>query len=479
MASIASDHGILSELPYDIRQKILSCLTLRQRAIASLVSRNWRHMIASLDDHKLVQTNSTKINCGYCYRYYSYCRCSYRVKPVIKLAADNMSFTECYLFVRNSLFYMSTDMLESSLLTVLHLKGYCNMEYIGEIKEMSSLKEIYLDSVCISPDTFSKIINKCPSIVELTLIHCYGLYSISVPHLNQLKKVHVNCGSRYIQTIEIQARNMREFHLFSSLAAPKLDLRACTKLQVLKIDCEYIPFGFPQEISSVFPCLKSLFLRLCKRPKKFKLLSPELENLTLSDMVDLDDAIIVTPNLRSFKLIDMVKLPSSSSIVGSRLKEAEIELKYVYATSKLPGLRTFAENWGEILTFSLTVESKEVIFHSSNHGSNDIRPLCIKHINLDIHFYGASRYKSLVDELFSYFHPQTLLVRVNSDVLKHNFIQVLLDELVKGRKKCGKWYKYCKSNYMRWCYFLKDFKILESTARQGVNQFIRLEFQWC
>lgn len=146
-------------------------------------------------------------------------------------------------------------------------------------------------------------------------------------------------------------------------------------------------------------------------------------------------------------------------------------------------------------------------FDWDNHGSIDIQPLCIKHINLEIHFSRVPRYKSWIDELFSYFHPQTLLVRLSPNALKQNFIQVFCNGITsffnlvffpiftypcfslylfyefvgaigwtESREKCGKWYKCNK--YRRWCYFLKDFKILESTARQGVHQIISLEFQW-
>ncbi|KAG5604305.1 hypothetical protein H5410_025797 [Solanum commersonii] len=45
-------------LPYDISEKILSFLNLKHRATTCLVSRNWHHMIKSLDDHKFVQTNT-------------------------------------------------------------------------------------------------------------------------------------------------------------------------------------------------------------------------------------------------------------------------------------------------------------------------------------------------------------------------------------------------------------------------------------
>lgn len=185
--------------------------------------------------------------------------------------------------------------------------------------------QICFDSARISPTTLANFISKCPLIVELALIECVCLYFISVPHLNQLKKVHVKCGKKYISKIEIKARNLMEFHLFASSKSLQVDLCACTTLQVLKIDSEYIPFRLSPEIFTAFPRLKSLFLRLCRGLNEFRLLSSKLESLTL---VDLDDAIIVAPNLRSLKLIDMEKVPSYSPVVGSSLMEAEIGLKH-------------------------------------------------------------------------------------------------------------------------------------------------------
>jgi len=62
---------------------------------------------------------------------------------------------------------------------------------------------------------------------------------------------------------------------------------------------------------------------------------------------------------------------------------------------------------------------KEVISHFGNLQSK-VEPLRIKNINVEILMSRIPRYESLIDEIFSYFHPQTLLVRVNSDELMYN-----------------------------------------------------------
>lgn len=122
----------------------------------------------------------------------------------------------------------------------------------------------------------SNLICMYPSIDEITLIECYIFSSIVMPHLNKLKTVYVNYGSRYIDKREIKAQTLWEFILFSSSSkALKLDLCTWSKLQVLKIDSKYISLEFPQDISLAFPFLTSLFLYLSKNLQKFRLLSSE------------------------------------------------------------------------------------------------------------------------------------------------------------------------------------------------------------
>ncbi|WMV28609.1 hypothetical protein MTR67_021994 [Solanum verrucosum] len=282
MASIVCD-DILSELPNDIGLKILYCLNMKERATACVVSRNWNDMITSLDDHKFVQTHHDSHKyCRYCYRdKLASCRNCHTLRPIIiKLASDNTSITEFYLLVPITLLYFpfSLEVFESKLLTVLHLK-YCHIDE-NDIKHIFlCLKEMYFDHVAIYSSTLSNFINKCPSIVELTLMSCTYLYSISVPHQNQLKKVHMNCGSTSLKEIEIKTRN-----LLNSSAELEVDLCACTKLQVLNLNCVNIPHRFHYEVSSI----KSLCLPLCKGLNKIKIMSPELESLSLIDVLDMN-----------------------------------------------------------------------------------------------------------------------------------------------------------------------------------------------
>lgn len=135
--------------PNHITEKILSHITLKQRPTASLVSKKWRDMIKLFNT--FVQTHSPKISCGYCFFQFNppvSCGCTdtetYRVLPTIRLAEDNISFKELYLFVPPKFRYCaSPQILDSRLLTTLHIKGNCNMNYIREFNVMPSLKDIY------------------------------------------------------------------------------------------------------------------------------------------------------------------------------------------------------------------------------------------------------------------------------------------------------------------------------------------------
>ncbi|KAG5604308.1 hypothetical protein H5410_025800 [Solanum commersonii] len=147
MASIVCDDRF-SELPYDIGQKILSCLNLKERATSCLVLRNWYHMITSLDYRKFVQTSPSNIsqictNISFNQILLEFCRTCSALRTVIKVAADNTTLTEIYLFVpiSSAFFKFSPAVFDSRLLTVVHLK-LCEING-NAIKEFPCLKEIH------------------------------------------------------------------------------------------------------------------------------------------------------------------------------------------------------------------------------------------------------------------------------------------------------------------------------------------------
>ncbi|TMW87716.1 hypothetical protein EJD97_019584 [Solanum chilense] len=467
---------IFSKLPEDIIEKILSCVTLKQRPTVSLVSKKWWKIIQSFeDDLNLVYNYSAKIACGYCGSSQSdrqeSCLCSdtdlYHVDPFVKLAADKINFKELYLFIPPNFRYCASPrILDSNFLTVLHIKGNCNMNIIRKFNVMPSLKELYFHSVCIFSHTFSNFIPKCPLLVLLTLINCDNLNELAVPHLNCLENLHVNTRKK-ITKIEVKAQNLLEFHLCSP-AVTKLDLSASTKLQLLHIDSAKVPDSFPYDICSPFPSLKSLCLILCRGLKKIKIVSPLLENLTLNNIIDLEEAFIDTPNLQLFNVIYSFKFKAPCPIVGSRQMKVEMGAR---ATNNLLELRTFAENLGENTTLSLetcTSGAKGVTFHPGN-----LEPLRINRITLVIQPSLKPRYESFLAELFGYFHPRILVVRVNPDARKHDFIQVLVSELKSWKKDGTKRYK-C-SEYMFWYSALKNFAILGSVGFARKEREVRCD----
>uniref|UniRef100_M1BDH1 F-box family protein n=1 Tax=Solanum tuberosum TaxID=4113 RepID=M1BDH1_SOLTU len=420
--TLSDSDQIFSKLPEDIIEKILSYVTMKQRPIVSLISKKWQQIIKSFnDDLNLVHKYSAKIACGYCgssqLDRHASCLCSdtdlYHVDPFIKLAADNISFKELYLFIPPTFRYCaSPGILDSKFLTILHIKGNCNMNIIRKFNVMPSLKELYFHSVCIFSHAFSNFIPKCPLLVLLTLINCDNLNELTVPHLNYLEKLHVTTRKK-ITKIEVKAQNLLEFHLCCP-AFTKLDLSASTKLQLLHIDSTNVPDSFPHEICSTFPSLKSLCLILCRGLKKIKIVSPLLESLTLNNIIDLDEAFIATPNLQLFNVIYSFKFQTPCPIVGSRQMEVEMGAR---ATNNLLELRTFAENLGENITLSLETDTT-----------------------------GA----------------KTLVVTVNSDARKHDFLQVLMNELECWNRDGTKRYK--RSEYIFWYSALKRFTVLGSTA---------------
>ena len=180
------------------------------------------------------------------------------------------------------------------------------------------------------------------------MINCDNLVEFTVPHLNYLEKVHVS-SSKKIKKLEVKAQNLLEFHLCCPTFT-KLDLFASTKLQVLHIDSINVPDSFPRDFFSTFPFLKSLCLVLCGGLKKIKIVSPQLECLTLNNTTDLREAFIATPNFQLFNVLYSFNFQTPHPMMGSRQMEIEMD---ACATNKLLELRTFAENLGENTTLSL------------------------------------------------------------------------------------------------------------------------------
>uniref|UniRef100_M1CUQ0 Metalloendoproteinase 1 n=1 Tax=Solanum tuberosum TaxID=4113 RepID=M1CUQ0_SOLTU len=121
----------------------------------------------------------------------------------------------------------------------------------------------------------------------------------------------------------------------------------------------------------------------------------------------------------------------------------------------------------------ISYPTMEEVKSRSKNLCNSIGPLCIKHMTTLL----VPRYESLIDKLFSYFYPRTLLVRVDSDAQSCNFIQVLLNELKGQKTNHSKRYK--SSDYMYWRNALKRFEILESTTttKEGAHR-LSLELHW-
>ena len=186
---------------------------------------------------------------------------------------------------------------------------------------MPSLKELYFHSVCILSRTFTNFIPNRPLLVLLTLINRDNLKESTVPYLNYLEKIQVNTRKK-ITKIVVKAQNF-------------LVNFASTNLQLLHIDCTYVPYSFSHDICSTFPFLKSLCLVLCRGLKKKQDCESSIGVLTLNNIIDLREAFIAIPNLYKFNVIYSIKFKTPRPIMGSR----QIEIEY-----NLLELRTFAEN---------------------------------------------------------------------------------------------------------------------------------------
>lgn len=85
-----------------------------------------------------------------------------------------------------------------------------------------------------------------------------------------------------------------------------------------------------------------------------------MESLSLIDMLDSDYAFTVNPNLRWLKIFDSFIFQNSCGLVGSKLMEVEIGLKYVRVTNRFLKMLSMESDITESEVFTLS--NSRVIF---------------------------------------------------------------------------------------------------------------------
>lgn len=155
--------------------------------------------------------------------------------------------------------------------------------------------------------------------------------NLALSSLVMLKKLELqdrsNIGDRF-DRIEFQELKLQSLRYSADNMVFDINSKFRKTLEVLCIKGSFMTDRLLKRIVSKCVCLKSLELS-CSKLKRFKISSPRLKKLSLYDLSEhLDNGVLDTPNLRSFRYDGDKVVPLLFSLDMSSVQDATLNMFY-------------------------------------------------------------------------------------------------------------------------------------------------------
>ncbi|KAL1099089.1 hypothetical protein V6Z11_D05G140600 [Gossypium hirsutum] len=145
------------------------------------------------------------------------------------------------------------------------------------------------------------LIRACPLLEDFRLIYATGLKVFKVSNLPKLKRIDLHTCSE-LGEVNLQAPNLETFwYVVVKYRSYKIDLSTCNALKSLTLEDATLKDESFQNHLSCFPALEKLVLSKCNFLKNITISSYKLKTLILRECKQLEEADIISPNLRSFE----------------------------------------------------------------------------------------------------------------------------------------------------------------------------------
>lgn len=397
----------ISQLPDDILRHILSLLTLHEVGRTSILSKRWHYVRSSFPylafDQRFFIKNLSDIEKrkpdieGKVEKFEKYVHGS-----VLKFCKHNITMRRFCLFmclinfryisdldhwiwlaIKNNVieldlhfltrpgclgYRLDASILVAESLTVLRLNGcWLNSNECLRVDtiKIHSLRELCLVNVSIPEHTIQKLILGCPLINSLTLLCCWNVKNLALSSLVMLKKLELqdrsNIGDRF-ERIEFQELKLRSLSYAADNMVFDKNSKFRKTLEVLSIKGSFMTDRLLKRIISKCVRLKMLELS-CSKLKRFKISSPRLKKLSLYDLSEhLDNGVLDTPNLRSFRYDGDKVAPLLFSLDMSSVQDATLNMFYSSDLNVFQffELRTYFGKFSQETTLTLHIISHKV-----------------------------------------------------------------------------------------------------------------------
>ena len=175
------------------------------------------------------------------------------------------------------------------------------------------LEDVCFNNVHISDAQFKRVINRCPSIRNLRLLHCKGISKLHVFGLVHLQDLTARYNK--FDSVIVQAPNLQCFK-YAQLTDHPCEiaiLDGYNTLQTLKLTGANITDQHFRDVSYKFPNISELNLTSCYNLKNIEIQSEKLKDITIWELKtkSLEEVTIKAPKLLKFDFYGD-KMPFSS-----------------------------------------------------------------------------------------------------------------------------------------------------------------------
>ncbi|KAK0600591.1 hypothetical protein LWI29_016432 [Acer saccharum] len=348
---------------------------------------------------------------------------------------------------RYRVYTLSQTIYFAKSITSLKLSG-CKLELpCGDIR-LYALKSLSLDKVCITEEMLQKLISQC-SLLEDLHLSFLALKHIYISKPQRLKIISIMESPDELQSVQIVVPSLEQFSLICKESI-LIDMVECPNLMVLELTgVLFTDHEFRVFISS-FPLLEDLNVRFCLLLERITISSTLLKNLSISLCLNLMAIDIDAPNLLSFRYYDN-PIPVSSMNVPCpwkvKLSTGEVDPD----TRWYLNVKEFLAGSKQIEDVILTVSSKKKNSFNFDECKERSPSFPCEIGNLRVFIYEPSEhYAALLDGLLEVCYPRTLSILRYEDSY---FIEWLCENLMNVDASC------CDSHDIKcWRHYLKDFK---------------------
>ncbi|KAK2967126.1 hypothetical protein RJ640_006835 [Escallonia rubra] len=480
----------ISELPEDIVQHILSFLSTKESAVASLLSKAWlcawstsTNPVLDFDDacvkgeYPVFKERGRKLAEFAGKTLLRYNEHKVRIQKLsLNILDENLELTcklirlasECgvqELCLSLTRAYGSTfapAIFDVHSLIKLELQC-CNIQEVQcSPITCHSLQVLKLCLVSLDEQIIEKLMCSCPLIDTIIIGKCSGLKKVQINNQHHLRIFEIE--ARYCETVDIKVPSLESFTYLEGWSSTSVGypftIQSIHNVKRLCLRLKKITDEFIRKIVSEFSLLQDLTLHCCPMLKRLVVSSHSLKSINLWSCDNLTDLYFDAPNLLSLDYRSDNRVPGLSFNCTPTKLKIKLCIKHAVEHSGTLFFQKLREclaqfNHSEMSLPRICVSEVSFTFE-------DLRAIPLPYPEPEVEEMSLSTYSPtqvyplLVDALFWTCHPNSICMDECTEPSR-DFIKLLCESLIDKRTT-----DCCRSDQVKcWRHYFKGVKKIE------------------